>query len=57
MTVSHWTISSLDALQPPEEDEAFIGETVQRVTEPLRHGGILLFHDGAGPRNRTRHRP
>ena len=48
MTVSHWTISSMDTLQPAEEDEDAITELVERVTVPLREGGILLFHDGGG---------
>lgn len=46
MTVSGWTISSMDTLQPPDRDEAVIAGLVDRVTSPLRPGGVLLFHDG-----------
>lgn len=41
-------MSSLDALQPPTLEEEAITELVERVTESLRPGGILLFHDGGG---------
>jgi peptidoglycan-N-acetylglucosamine deacetylase len=46
MTVTHWTVSSRDAFQPPTYDEGVVADLVRRTTEPLHARPILLWHDG-----------
>jgi peptidoglycan-N-acetylglucosamine deacetylase len=46
MTVSHWSMSSSDAFQPDRLDEAWVRDTVRRLTSPSPTRGVLLFHDG-----------
>lgn len=48
MTVSGWNVPSGDTRQPPQLDRAAVDELIANVTEPLRRGGVLLFHDGGG---------
>jgi peptidoglycan-N-acetylglucosamine deacetylase len=48
MTVTDWSMSASDAFQPVEPDEAWVRDTVHRLTSPSPTRGVLLFHDG-GP--------
>jgi peptidoglycan/xylan/chitin deacetylase (PgdA/CDA1 family) len=48
MTVTHWTVNSLDSRQPPYINEAFIRDAVTRTTDRSLVRPILIWHDGGG---------
>jgi peptidoglycan-N-acetylglucosamine deacetylase len=48
MTVSDWSVPSLDAFQPDHLDEGWVRDAVRRLTYPPPTRGVLLLHDG-GP--------
>jgi peptidoglycan-N-acetylglucosamine deacetylase len=48
MSVTFWSMTSSDAFQPDHLDDAWVRETVRRLTSPSPTRGVLLFHDG-GP--------